>query len=58
MSLVSFSSIETRYKFIFRLYDFDEDSKVTREDVRTVLSYVPINPIVDGNSVEAEGSFT
>ena len=30
-------------KFIFDLYDFDKDGFISKEDVRTVLSYVPLN---------------
>ena len=29
-------------KFIFKLYDFDHDGKISKEDVRVVLSYVPL----------------
>jgi Ca2+-binding EF-hand superfamily protein len=30
-------------KFIFQLYDFDKDGFISREDVRVVLSYIPLN---------------
>lgn len=30
-------------KFIFNFYDFDKDGKISKEDIRTVLSYVPLN---------------
>ena len=29
-------------KFIFDFYDFDKDGKISREDVRVVLSYIPL----------------
>lgn len=29
-------------KFIFALYDFDNDGQISREDVRLVLSYIPL----------------
>lgn len=29
--------------FTFKFYDFDKDNFITKEDVRTVLSYVPLN---------------
>lgn len=29
-------------KFIFIFYDFDKDGLISREDIRTVLSYIPI----------------
>ena len=28
--------------FIFEFYDFDKDNKITKEDIRIVLSYVPL----------------
>lgn len=28
--------------FIFNLYDFDKDGKISKEDIRIVLSYVPL----------------
>lgn len=30
-------------KFIFDFYDFDKDGSISREDVRVVLSYIPLN---------------
>ena len=29
-------------KFIFDFYDFDKNGKISREDVRVVLSYIPL----------------
>jgi len=29
--------------FIFDFYDFDKDGKISSEDVRIVLSYLPLN---------------
>lgn len=29
-------------KFIFRLYDFDKNELITKEDIRIVLSYIPL----------------
>lgn len=29
--------------FIFNFYDFDKDGIITKEDMRTVLSYIPLN---------------
>ena len=36
------SSFESLARFIFSFYDFDKDGKINKEDVRLVLSYVPI----------------
>ena len=42
--LVLFSeTFESLTKFIFDFYDFDKDGKISKEDVRVVLSYVPLN---------------
>ena len=30
-------------KFIFKIYDFDRDGIITKEDVKIILSYVPLN---------------
>ena len=38
-------------------YDFDFDGFIEQEDVRIVLSHVPIERTVEGR-VAAEGSFT
>ena len=41
--LILFSSnFEKLLQFILKFYDFDNDGKITKEDVRVVLSYVPI----------------
>ena len=31
--------------FIFNLYDFDRDGKISKEDIRTILSYIPLNEL-------------
>ena len=33
---------EQLLNFIFDFYDFDKDQKITKEDIRIVLSYVPL----------------
>ena len=35
-------SYEKQSKFIFNFYDFDKDGKISKDDVRTVLSYIPL----------------
>jgi Ca2+-binding EF-hand superfamily protein len=30
-------------KLIFNFYDFDKDGYITKEDIRTILSYIPLN---------------
>ena len=36
-------SFDKMEKFIFCFYDFDKDGYISKEDVRTVLSYIPLN---------------
>jgi len=43
---------------IFSLYDFDSDGYITREDVRLLLSYVPIECEKNGTTGKKEGKFT
>jgi hypothetical protein len=38
-------------------YDFDKDGFIKKEDVRLVLSHIPIEKTLAGH-VEAEGRFT
>jgi len=45
------------YFFYFSRYDFDRDGSITKEDVRLILSHVPIEKTVKTLSV-AEGLFT
>ena len=48
--LILFSSnFEKLLEFIFKFYDFDNDGKITKEDVRVVLSYVPIYKKTENN---------
>jgi len=39
-------------------YDFDRDGYITKEDVRLILSHIPIVNTVTTNKTEAEGTFT
>jgi Ca2+-binding EF-hand superfamily protein len=43
MSNLYTEGFETLTKFIFDFYDFDKDGKISKEDVRVVLSYIPLN---------------
>jgi Ca2+-binding EF-hand superfamily protein len=38
-------------------YDFDRDGYITKEDVRLILSHIPIVNTVN-NKTDAEGTFT
>jgi Ca2+-binding EF-hand superfamily protein len=42
MNIMFTESYEKLAPFIFNLYDFNKDGQISREDIRVVLSYVPI----------------
>ena len=48
MRILFSESFEMCSKMIFSIYDFDRDGLVSKEDIRTVLSYVPLNTKKDG----------
>ena len=54
---VYYSNLETKIKLSFDIYDFDRDGYITKEDVRLILSHIPIVNTMTGNSIK-EGSFT
>jgi len=54
---VYYSNLETKIKLSFDIYDFDRDGYITKEDVRLILSHIPIVNTMTGNSFK-EGSFT
>jgi len=39
---VYYSSFDAQVKLVFDIYDFDRDGSITKEDVRIILSYIPI----------------
>lgn len=43
MSIMFSENYDKLAKFVFSFYDFDKDGLVSKEDIRTVLSYVSIN---------------
>lgn len=40
------------------MYDFDNDGKISREDIHLLLSHVPINHLTKAEAISQEGSFT
>ena len=50
MTTLFYDSIDKMEKFIFDLYDFDKDGLISKEDVRVVLSYIPLNVKAKVNS--------
>ena len=43
MKTLFFEDYEKNTKFIFDFYDFDRDGKITKEDIRVILSYISLN---------------
>ena len=51
---------EDNIRLVFEIYDFDNDQIISREDIRTVLSYVPLSEILSNKKLNGrkEGIFT
>jgi len=52
------SDMNTKLRLVFDIYDFDKDGSVTKDEIKTVLCYVPINKILEGKLIRKEGKFT
>ena len=39
---VYYSNLQSKIKFTFDMYDFDKDGYILKEDVRLILSHIPI----------------
>ena len=57
LSRLYFGKFEEKAKFIFDMYDFDGNCFISKEDIRTLLSYVPITTI-SSVMCDHEGIFT
>lgn len=51
------SNLETSLRLIFEFYDFDDDNFINKEDIRIILSYVPIWEMANKSKAK-EGKFT
>lgn len=51
---------EDNIRVVFEIYDFDNDKLVSKEDIRVLLSYVPLCQILADKKDEGrkEGAFT
>ncbi len=58
MFKVYYSKLESKIKLVFDMYDFDGDGKISKEDVRIILVYVPIQHFSKEEQKKAEGKFT
>lgn len=50
-------TFENLVTFIFNFYDFDKDGVISKEDIRVVLSYVPLNTKYKENKLKFERYF-
>ena len=49
------STFDQRTKFVFDIYDFDTDGFISKDDISTILSYMPVTKNVP---VLGEGKYT
>ena len=52
------SNLETSFQLAFDLYDFSNRGSITKEDIRLILSYAPINEAEKDLTKAKEGKFT
>ena len=45
MTSIFTESFEKMIKLVFNLYDFDNDGRISKEDVRLLLSHLPLKTI-------------
>jgi Ca2+-binding EF-hand superfamily protein len=55
---VYYSTFEEQVKLVFDIYDFDKDGFITQEDVRIILSYIPILRDEEAEEKAKEGMFS
>jgi hypothetical protein len=46
MFRIYYSPLETKFKLVFDIYDFDGDGVISKEDVHLVLSHIPMSVIL------------
>ena len=49
------STFEQKTKFVFEIYDFNGDGFISKEDIATILSYMPVTK---SEPVTGEGKYT
>ena len=49
------STFEQKTKFVFEIYDFDQDGYISKNDIQTILSFMPV---MKNTPVTGEGKFT
>lgn len=58
MFKIYYSTYEQQIRLVFDIYDFDKDGYVTPEDVRIILSYIPMINLKNVKVGEKEGLLT
>jgi Ca2+-binding EF-hand superfamily protein len=43
MFRIYYSPLETKFKLVFDMYDFDGDGLISKEDIHLVLSHIPMS---------------
>jgi Ca2+-binding EF-hand superfamily protein len=57
LSVLYFGEFEDKLRFIFNMYDYDSDGTITCEDIRLMLSYIPIGTLMPQSQIK-EGILT
>jgi Ca2+-binding EF-hand superfamily protein len=52
------STFDEKTEFIFEIYDFDGDGFITKNDVSTILSSLPVINFTNTEKHDIEGKFT
>ena len=50
------SQFDQKIKFVFDIYDFDNDHSITKTDITTIISCMPV--VRNSAAIEREGKFT
>ena len=54
---VYYSSLDDKMQLAFDMYDFDADGYIDKEDVRLIMSHIPVDNTIQGEE-ETEGKYT
>jgi Ca2+-binding EF-hand superfamily protein len=57
MTNIFTESYENLVNYIFRLYDFNRDDLISKEDVRIVMSYVPLKTNIENGRQSEFGKY-
>ena len=54
---VYYSSLDEKVQLIFDMYDFDGDGYIDKEDVRLIMTHIPVDNTIQ-ESINTEGKYT